>query len=305
MAMNTQIFRRILIALALAGLAFPVAANAQGSDQTEVLSALSGVIRWSGVVTSIFVLIGAWMLLRVQSSFIDRMSRQFAAKRLILQKFATISQFVIYVGTGIAVLLLSLRIDETVLAIIGGTVAVSVGFAIKDLVASFIAGIIIMLDRPFQVGDRVSFGGEYGDIITIGLRSVQMNTLDDNIVTIPNNKFLSDITSSGNYGELDMQVVMDFYIAPDQDIDQAITIVNEAALTSRYVHLPKPIVVLVKQTIEQNYVAIQLRLKAYVLDTQYEKLFETDIHLRVLRAFRAHDIQAPAVLHRDSPIKTR
>jgi hypothetical protein len=51
-----------------------------------------------------------------------------------------------------------------------------------------------MFDRPFQVGDRVSYGGEYGDIIKIGLRSVRMNTLDDNIITIPNNKVFTDVT---------------------------------------------------------------------------------------------------------------
>ena len=64
-----------------------------------------------------------------------------------------------------------------------------------------------------------------------------MQTLDDNTVTIPNNKFLNDIASCGNYGALDMQVVMDFHISPDQDVDVAREIVTEAALTSRYVFL--------------------------------------------------------------------
>ena len=44
---------------------------------------------------------------------------------------------------------------------------------------------------------------------------ISMITLDDNTITIPNSKFLSDITSSGNYGALDMQVVIDFYIGAD------------------------------------------------------------------------------------------
>ena len=60
-----------------------------------------------------------------------------------------------------------------------------------------------------------------GDIIKVGLRSVRMNTLDHNIVTIPNNKFLTDITSSGNYGNLEMQVAMDFHVGIDQDVELA------------------------------------------------------------------------------------
>ena len=206
----------------------------------------------------------------------------------------------VYVAATIAVIMLSFRLEKEVLALIGGTIAVSVGFAVKDLVASFIAGIMILIDRPFQVGDRVSFGDEYGDITAIGLRSVRMQTLDDNTVTIPNNKFLSDVTSCGNYGALDMQVTVDFYIGVDQDAELARELVTEAAITGRYVHLPKPVVVLVSQVIHQSYVALRLRLKGYVLDTRYEKAFETDISLRVLKAFREHEILPPAILHRDA-----
>jgi len=289
---------------ALASFLVLASASAGGpADLTEAaepdtVAQFAHMIRWTGVFTSAFVILAAWIALRVMNDFVERLSGQFATRRLLLQKLATISQFIIYVGAGLTVMMLSFRIDERVLAVIGGTIAVSVGFAIKDLVASFIAGIMIMLDRPFQVGDRVSFGGEYGDITSIGLRSVRMQTLDDNTVTIPNNKFLSEITSNGNYGALDMQVTMIFDLGIDQDVVKAREIVTEAAVSSRIVHLPKPIVVHVEQIIHQNYVAIRLKLKAYVLDTKYEKSFQTDVNLRVLEAFRAKGIGAPAMLHR-------
>jgi len=269
-----------------------------GAPEPEVINQFTSMIRWSGVLTSIVVIFGTWLTFRFIRDFVDRLGRQFANRRLLLHKIATILQFVIYIGTGAAVILLSFRLDAGVLAVIGGTVAVSVGFAVKDVVASFIAGIMIMVDRPFQVGDRISFGGQYGDVTAIGLRSVRVVTLDDNVVTIPNNKFINEITSCGNYGALDMQVVMDFYIGVDQDLDQARSIVNEAAVTSRYVYLPKPVVVRINQMIIDHYVAVRVRVKSYVLDTKYEKAFETDVNLRVLAAFREHGIMPPAVLHR-------
>jgi small-conductance mechanosensitive channel len=243
-------------------------------------------------------LLGTWLAIRFVRDLFDRMSKQFVNRRLLLQQVATVFQFVVYIGTATAVILLSLRLTPQVLTVIGGTVAVSVGFAAKDLVASFIAGIMIMVDRPFQVGDRVSFGGQYGDITAIGLRSVRLQTLDDNTVTIPNNLFINDVTSNGNYGALDMMVVMDFYIGVDQDVTLARSIVNEAAVTSRYVYLPKPVVVRVCQIIAESHVTVRLRLKSYVLDTKYEKAFETDVNLRVLGAFRQHGIMPPAILHR-------
>ncbi len=282
----------LLLACAIAG----TPAFAQAPTNADSLSRLATMVRWSGVVTSIFVVGGAWALLRVASGFVNAFSARFSVRRLALKKMETILQFVVFIATTIAVVTLSLEIDPTVLAIIGGSLAVAVGFAVKDLVASFIAGIIIVIDRPFQVGDRVEFGGYYGDITAIGLRSVRLQTLDDNTVTIPNSKFLSDISSSGNYGALDMQVVMDFRIACDQDFDLARNIVREASLSSRYVFLAKPSVVLVTQEVLQNLLAVRLRLKAYVLDAKYEKAFETDVNLRVLRAFAEAGIQAPVLV---------
>ncbi len=168
----------------------------------------------------------------------------------------------------------------------------------RDLVASFIAGITIIFDRPFQVGDRVDFAGQYGDIIKIGLRSVRMNTLDHNVITIPNNKVLTDVTSSGNWGELEMQTPFDFYIGLDQDIELASELIREACLTSPYVFLERSVPVLVKQVIVHDYIAMHLKVRPYVFDCKYEKPFETDVHFRVAKAFREHGILPPAVLHR-------
>jgi small-conductance mechanosensitive channel len=273
---------------------------AEAAPDVQALGQIARLIQWSGVFTSLFVIVGAWLALRFLRQTVTTLSQRFPNRRLLLQKVATFAQFLLYVGTGLTVILLSFDINESVIALIGGTIAVSVGFAIKDLVASFIAGIMIMIDRPFQVGDRITFGGEYGDITAIGLRSVRLQTLGDNTVTIPNNKFLSDITSNGNYGALDMQCAMDFYIAPDQDVRRARELAAECAVSSRYTFLDKPVVVLVNQVITENYLAVRLRVKAYVLDTRYEKLFETDVNMRVMDAFAEAGILAPAIMVRNA-----
>ena len=56
----------------------------------------------------------------------------------------------------------------------GGAAVVSIGFATRDLLESLVTGVLIIFDKTFQIGDRVSFGGEYGDIISIGPRSVKL-----------------------------------------------------------------------------------------------------------------------------------
>ena len=288
-----KLFVLLLVGLATA-VSFPIYATEELAN-VENISKIASLVRWSGVFFSMIVIAAMWLLLKFINSLVTSFGSQFVQYRMLLQKLQSFTQFFIYVSTGLIVFMMSFRINDQILALIGGTLAVSVGFALKDLAASFIAGITVMIDRPFQVGDRVTFEGNYGDIITIGLRSVRMRTLNDDIITIPNNKFLNEVTTSGNYGALDMQVVIPFYVGMNEDITLARDLIQEAASSSRYIHLPKPVTVLVKQTITDNYLAIQLTCKAYVVDTAYEKLFETDITLRVMKEFKKHNINPPQI----------
>ena len=280
-------------------LAAPVSAYAQ--DPPNVAH-IAEFIRWGGIALSIPLIIGATFLIRLLENAGEKLSVRFSNRRPTIQKVQTSARFFLYILTFGVALSLSVRLDPTALTVIGGTLAFAVGFALRDLVASFIAGITIMFDRPFQVGDRVAYGGEYGDIIQIGIRSVRMNTLDHNIITIPNNKVFTDVTSSGNYGALEMQVPMDFYIGIDQDAVLAAELIREACLTSPYVYLAQPITVSAKQVILQDYIAFQLKARPYVYDCKFEKPFETDVHFRVLEAFREHDIGPPAILHRTASV---
>jgi small-conductance mechanosensitive channel len=288
---------RFLKTTAFAAPLLLLATPAMAQDTPDVTK-LVGVIRWSGILLSVFVIVGAVVALRVVGDLSTRLSRRFANRRPTIQKGESIIRFATYIVAIAMALALSFKLDATTLAVVGGSLAVAIGLSLQNLVSSFIAGITIMFDRPFQVGDRVAFAGQYGDIIKIGLRSTRMNTLDHNIITIPNNKVLTEVPSSGNWGALEMQTAFDIYIGVDQDAELAAELIREVCLTSPYVYLDQPVPVLARQVILQDYVAMHLKCRPYVFDCKYEKPFETDVHFRVARAFREHGIRPPAVLHR-------
>lgn len=290
----------VMVTMVAAIVMVPAAASAQ--DAPDV-GKLAGFVRWGGVLLSLVVVVAAIVVLGAVTSVADGLGRRFANRRPTIQKYESVARFAIYIAALTLSLTLSVRLDSTTLTLIGGTLAFAIGFAMRDLVAAFIAGITIIFDRPFQVGDRVEFAGQYGDIIKIGLRSVRMNTLDHNIITIPNNKVLTDVTSSGNWGALEMQTPFDFYIGIDQDAELAAELIREACLTSPYVFLARQVNVLLKQVILQDYVAMHIKARPYVFDCKYEKNFETDVHLRVAKAFRAHGIRPPAILVRRSDVQ--
>ncbi len=251
-----------------------------------------------GVPYALLVLVVSVVLVVLLRRALDGLGNRFPDKRLLISQTGSFLRFGVYLlgFLGMAVSVLKLR--QEVLIALGGTLAVAVGFALKDIAASIVAGLIILIDRPFQVGDRVTFESYYGEIRHIGLRSVKLVTLDDTLVTIPNGKFLTDVVASGNAGEVEMMLQVDFHIGVDQDVALAKTIVREALTASRFVHLKKPWAVLVNQVIVENYLAVRLRAKGYVLDVRFEKAFETDLTERVLEGFHEAGIRPAAVLHR-------
>ena len=125
------------------------------------------------------------------------------------------------------------------------------------------------------------------------LRAVRLVTLDDNLVTIPNNRFMTDVVASGNAGELDMMLVFDFHVALDADIRRARDLLYEVVVTSRYVYLKKPVTIVISEVEIARRVAVQIKAKAYVLDVRFEKAFATDVHLRGNEALQAHSIKRP------------
>lgn len=262
---------------------------------------LIDVIRLSGVLTGLAVLVLTWFAVRLVRGTLTRVGDRFTHKRLLLNQVATLAGFMIYLAGIAAAVSVSITLSRETMLALTGTAAVTIGFALKDLAASILAGVTIILDRPFQVGDRVAFGGYYGEIRSIGLRSVRLVTLDDNVITIPNNKFLTEAVASGNYGALDMLIQLDFFVGVDQDIALAKRLVEEALTSNRYIYLGKPWLVVVHQVLHESYYAVRLRAKAYVLDVKYEEAFQTDVTERVLLAFRESGVLPPALLHREVP----
>lgn len=248
---------------------------------------------------ALLVLVAGLVGARLLSGFLDDLGERLPGRRLALKKVSALSRFLIYVGTFAITASSVLVLESEALFAVLGTIGLAVGFAFKDLLASLMAGVILLIDEPFQVGDRVRFGEYYGEITEIGLRSVRMVTLDDNLVTIPNSKFLSEASASANAGDLDCMVVIDFYIGAAEDFALARALVEEATATSRYVFLDKPLVTLVSdQFLGERFVTV-IRVKAYVFDARYEKAFASDVTERVKLAFVERDVRTPDRQYRD------
>ena len=82
------------------------------------------------------------------------------------------------------------------MALAGGTI---IGFASMNTIGNAIAGIIVVLSKPFQIGDRILFNEEFADVVAIDLIYTRMKTLDNVLISIPNQQLLT--TKIDNYGK--------------------------------------------------------------------------------------------------------
>ncbi len=257
------------------------------------------------VPVAIAILAGGLVLNRLALGFLDDMGERFGNQRLLFKKISALLRFSVYVGLFVITASSVLVLESDALLAVAGTIGVAVGFAFKDLLASLMAGVILLMDEPFQVGDRVAFGGYYGEISEIGLRSVRMVTLDDNLVTIPNNKFLNEASASANAGALDCMVVIPFYLGAAEDFVAARRLIEEATATSRYVFLDKPMSTLIADEFMGERFVTVIRVKAYVFDARYEKAFASDVTERVKISFREAGIRTPDQQYRDLDMNQR
>src|SRR5262245_31519694 len=140
---------------------------------------------------SLLTILTAWILIRWSSRALDTMSRRSTRARFVIKWIEPILR----IGIWFLALLICVNLlapsRETFLAGIA-SLGIALGLGAQDLVKNLIGGLVVLGDRPYQLGDRVKIGDAYGEIDHIGLRSTKLTTPDDTRVTIPNAQVLSD-----------------------------------------------------------------------------------------------------------------
>tara|TARA_R110000868_G_scaffold37111_14_gene131630 strand:- start:40472 stop:41401 length:930 start_codon:yes stop_codon:yes gene_type:complete len=242
------------------------------------------------IISSLIVLFGTYFFTRILSFLLGALAEKRSSYRLVLKRLVPFLNVVIW---SIAIFIVIAGIIsppiETILTV-GASVGIAIGFAAQDILKNIFGGFIIIMDRPFQVGDKIEVDGHYGEVTEIGLRSTRIVTPDDSLVSIPNADLVSNSVSNSNSGELDCQVVSSIFLPASVNVELVKEIAYRAAVSSRYVYLKKPVVVVSENKVfEQNYV-VQLKVKAYVLDIRYEFLLKSEITELILKELNMQGI---------------
>lgn len=156
---------------------------------------------------------------------------------------------------------------------IAGAMSVAIGFAIKDLARSMIAGFFALFEKPYRQGDWIKIGDDYGEVITVGTRAVQLRTPDDNVVTIAHDRIWTENISNANDGFGTLMCVATFYVMRDQPMDKVAPLLKSVAQTSPYLDLDRPVIVIGKN----EPLCMVYKLKAYPFEPRNQFAFITDL----------------------------
>ncbi len=152
----------------------------------------------SGAITlwSVVYLLGALLLLMWLAR---RLQRWLAEGPLLRQRLdtsarlaaATLARYAVLL-IGLLVIVQTAGIDLTTFNVLAGAIGIGIGFGLQNVVSNFIAGLIIMFERPIKIGDRIVVGGTEGNVVEIGARATTVLNNDNIAVIVPNSKFITD-----------------------------------------------------------------------------------------------------------------
>ena len=129
-------------------------------------------------------------------------------------------------------------IDVTGYAVLLGIIGLAISLAGRDVLADIIAGALILLDRPYRVGDRVGLGNIdlWGDVEEIGMISTKILTVDNRMVIVPNSGVRKNNIINFSYPDPSYYDTTDIGVAFDNDVEQVEQLLKQAAGSVEGVH---------------------------------------------------------------------
>jgi small conductance mechanosensitive channel len=185
-----------------------------------------------------FVAVIARWLARV---LLVRLIRDRTGQNLVQQ----VSYYIIW-AIGVIVAIDAFGVDPQTLVAGLGLTGIALGFALRDIISNFVSGILILTLRPFSIGDQIIIGDSEGSVERIELRATQIHTYDGRRVLVPNAEvFTSRVTN--NTASPMRRADVEVCISYSTDINQAITLIQEATQATPGVLSDPPVVVLIME----------------------------------------------------------
>ncbi|MCC5843363.1 MAG: mechanosensitive ion channel [Verrucomicrobia bacterium] len=244
----------------------------------------------SHLVVGLFSVIVAMILSAVVRSIL----RKRVFKRLKLDKgmeyaLLKFTHYVILI-IGIYIGLQSINIPLGALVGLFAVIGVGIGFGLQNLAANFTSGVILLIERPVKLGDRVELDGVWGDVVRINLRTTVINTPDDVSIIVPNSKLLDEYVTNFSYGNPRIRIRVPVGVAYGSDVERVTRLLIEAGeKNSKVMAAPKPSVLFR----EFGDSSLNFELLCWIPRADMKFLVISELNYAIDKAFRENGVEIP------------
>ncbi|MCO6185766.1 mechanosensitive ion channel domain-containing protein [Rhizobium sp. L1K21] len=184
-----------------------------GSIQISLVSILVGIL-----IFLVGLYFSKWLLRWVDNNVLARSNMDAGVRN-------SVSTGLSYVGAGVALLIgvSAAGINLSNLALVAGALSLGIGFGLQNIVSNFVSGLILLVERPFKVGDWVVTGTTEGIVKHISVRATEIETFQNQSIIVPNseliNASLGNWTHRNKLGRTDVAVGVSYDSDPERIIE--------------------------------------------------------------------------------------
>jgi small-conductance mechanosensitive channel len=181
-------------------------------------------------------------------------------------------------------------IDLSRLTIVLGALSVGIGFGLQNVVNNFVSGLILVFERPIQVGDTIEVGQLLGHVKRIGFRSSTVRTYDGAEVIVPNGNLISSEVVNWTLSDRNRRLVIPVGVAYGSDPEQVLEILNATVMDHQSVlKYPKPVVIFTGF----GDSALQFSVRVWVSDFEESFRITSDLSVMIYAALNKAGIEIP------------
>lgn len=252
-------------------------------------------------ISGIKITLGNLTIALIFLLFSGRLSRMVAKqinKRLIIpfvpekSSQTTYQTFVFYgcLASFVALSLTIAGIPLTVFTVLGGALAIGVGFGSQNIVNNFISGVILLVEQPIKVGDVVEVEGMSGTVLSIGTRSTKIKNIENKIFIIPNSFFLEKSVLNWTYEQTVVRTTVSFGVAYGSNVRMVEHICMDILLNTEGIE-QSPLPLIEFNDFSDSTLNFNLIFFANLEKVDSLAQLRSEVRFKIDDKFRQHDVQ--------------
>ncbi|MGB8732871.1 MAG: mechanosensitive ion channel domain-containing protein [Candidatus Sulfotelmatobacter sp.] len=202
----------------------------------------------------------------------------------VLARFVSLLIYVV----GLMIGLQAAGVNLNSLAILGGTLGIGVGFGLQSIVANWVAGLVLLVEQPFRIGDRIDVGGTAGVVGRVGFRSTWVRTYDNEVIIVPNSDFTTHQVTNWTVNDDRVRVAIGLVVPHQSDAEKVAALMLEVAREHPGV-LTDPLPEALLNDIGQNSLHFSLRFWT-IIQAHDNHGLKSDLRLLILKKLQEHGI---------------